>query len=57
MRTAIMSVVALLVGLVAGIALFDRGPGVEYAAIALALTCAVAAAFADSQLRGGTGRS
>ena len=51
MKTAITSVVALVVGLLVGIALFDHSPGIENAVVALALATAIAAAFADNQFR------
>ena len=51
MRTAITGVIGLLVGLITGSALFERGPGIEVECIALALVCASAAAFADWRLR------
>ena len=52
MRTVVTGVLGLIAGFVAGIMLFDRGPGIEFLPIVLvALACAVAAPLVDSRLR------
>ena len=56
MRTAVTGLVGLLVGLVAGILLLERGPDIEPLVIALAIACAAAAAIVDGRVRRGVGR-
>ena len=51
MRSPVLSALGLIGGLVVGIVLFDRGPGVEILPIVLALACAVAAPLVYSRLR------
>ncbi len=51
MRSTVLSALGLIGGFVAGIVLFDRGPGIELLPIVLALACAVTAPLVDSRLR------
>lgn len=46
-----MGVLGLITGFVAGIVLFDRGPGIDFQPIVLAIACAVATSFADARVR------
>lgn len=56
MRTVFTGVLGLIVGFVAGIVLFDRGPGIELQPIVLAIACAIAATVADARDRRAPGR-
>ena len=49
MRTLVTGVLGLIMGFVAGILLFDRGPGVDPQPIVLAIACAVAATVANAR--------
>ncbi len=52
MRTTVVALLGLIGGFIAGVALFDRGPGVELLVIVLAAACAVVAPVVDGWLRG-----
>jgi uncharacterized membrane protein YeaQ/YmgE (transglycosylase-associated protein family) len=52
MRTFVVALLGLIGGLLAGVALFERGPGIELLVIVLAVTGAVVAPAADRWLRG-----
>jgi hypothetical protein len=52
MRTTVVALLGLIGGLLAGVALFDRGPEVELLVIVLAVACAVVAPVVDGWLRG-----
>ena len=51
MRTFVATLLGLIGGVLAGVALFERGPGIEPLAVVLAVTCAVVAPAADRWLR------
>ena len=51
MRTTVVALLGLIGGFLAGVALFDRGPGVELLAIVLTAACAVVAPVVDRWLR------
>lgn len=53
MRTLVTGVLGLIAGFVAGILLFDRGPGVNPQPIVLAIACAVAATVANVRVHRG----
>lgn len=55
-RTAVAVVLGLVVGFVAGVVLFESGPGVEPATVVLAVACAAAAAVAERRMRRRPGR-
>src|SRR5918994_5252239 len=52
MRTFVVALLGLIGGLLAGVALFERGPGIELLVIVLAVTGAIVAPVADRWLRG-----
>jgi uncharacterized membrane protein YeaQ/YmgE (transglycosylase-associated protein family) len=51
MRTTVVALLGLIGGLLAGVVLFERGPGIELLTIVLAVACAVVAPFVDRWLR------
>jgi hypothetical protein len=51
-RTFVVALLGLIGGLLVGVALFERGPGIELLVIVLAVTGAVVAPAADRWLRG-----
>jgi len=51
MRTFIVTLLGLVGGFLAGVVLFERGPGIELPAIVLAAACAVVAPVAYGWLR------
>jgi hypothetical protein len=51
MRTTVVALLGLIGGLFAGVALFERGPGIELPTIVLAAACAVVAPVVDRWLR------
>lgn len=51
MRTVFTGFLGLIAGFVAGVMLFDHGPGVDPLPIVMAIACAVAAAVADARIR------
>lgn len=57
MRTVVVSVIGLIVGFIAGILLFDQGPGIELLPIILAIVCAFAGAVVERQIRRSPRRS
>ena len=52
MRTFVVALLGLIGGFLTGVALFDRGPGIELLVIVLAAACAVVAPVVDGWLRG-----
>ena len=52
MRTFVVALFGLTAGFLAGVALFDRGPGIELLVIILAAACGVVAPVVDGWLRG-----
>lgn len=56
MKTLGIVTLGLLLGFVAGLALLDRGPGVELGVFAMALAGAIVAALGAGLLRGGMAR-
>ena len=52
MRTFVVALFGLTAGFLAGVALFDRGPGIELLVIVLAAACAVVAPVVYGWLRG-----
>lgn len=57
MRTVFTGFLGLIAGFVAGVMLFDHGPGVDPLPIVLAIACAVASTVADARIRRGPRRS
>ena len=51
MRTSVGSVFALIGGFIAGVVLFEGGPGIEPLPIVLAIVCAVAAPAVARRIR------
>ena len=55
-RTAVTGALGLVVGFVAGVSLFESGPGIEPLTIVSAVACAVTVAVAERRVRRGQGR-
>jgi hypothetical protein len=51
MRTTVVALLGLIGGFFAGVALFERGPGIELPTIVLAAACAIVAPVVDGWLR------
>ena len=51
MRTFVATLLGLIGGFLAGVALFERGPGIEPLTVVLAVTCAVVAPVVGGWLR------
>jgi hypothetical protein len=51
MRTTVVALLGLIGGFLAGVALFERGPGIELPTIVLAAACAVVAPLVNRWLR------